>query len=472
VKRSWTRRTAELHGELSAIAKTDLRWWLLAGGAAAVEPWGEQGDYVISDATPTGDTFIGYPCPAPADPVADAIVRARAARTALRELDGELPAQPLAITLRTRHVAPRPANGGQRSTDHHTGGAAIAVPSALDVAAFAIGRHCVFGELDDPALDDAIAAVLAGATPLPWHGPTPFVCVSVGEDPIATARHAHRRAWRDGAGPWLGVGRAAGLATVSTCHLAVDGYGHARITGRIAELVQRHARPPVDAIVPPLPPIPGAIPLGVGWRALPQRAPRALPLAYALGRVLHQAVGRRDAKFSPTFQIPIAPGDRDDTLRIRRRVVAGVVSVRFDDGTPEPYEVFAERARLVLAREAAGHGLTTRLIAAARAAPAPLAWKRKSIGATRARWLDRFAEVIGGRACLSKITVDALLPASCAVSSPARLATPTDPLGGCVITILEDRDRSAITACGSGLAGTSTSATALIDQILELSQDP
>ena len=99
---------------------------------------------------------------------------------------------------------------------------------------------------------------------------------------------------------------------------------------------------------------------------------------------------------------------------------------------------------------------------------APLAWKRKSIGATRARWLDRFAEVIGGRACLSKITVDAPLPPSCAVSSPARLATPDDPLGGCVLTILEDARHSAITACGSGLAGTPAAANELLDELLAL----
>jgi len=466
MKRSWARRAAELHGELSAIAKTDLRWWLLAGGAAAVEPWGATGDYVVSDATPCADTFIGYPCPAPTDPIADAIARARAARIALRELDGELPDQPLAITLRTRSVVTR---GSNDRDDHHTGGAAVSEPSSLDVAAFAIGRHCVFGELDDPALPQAIAAVIAGATPLPWHGAVPFVCVSLGEEPVATARHAHRRAWRDGTGPWLGLGRAGDLATVSTCHLAVDGYGHARITGRIAELA---AASPVgtEAVeLPPLAPVAGAIPLGVGWRPLDHRAPRALSLAYALGRVLHRAAGRRDARFSPTFQLPIAPGDRDDPLRIRRRVIASVVSVRFDgDGIPEPFEVFAHRARQVLDREAAGHGLTTRLIAAARGTPAPLAWKRKSIGASRARWLDRFAEVIGGRACLSKITVDAPLPASCAVSSPARHATLTDPLGSCVITILEDRERTAITACGSGLAGTPASATALIDELLEL----
>jgi hypothetical protein len=467
--RSWARRAAELHGELSAIAKPDLRWWLLAGGAAVVEQWGEHGDYVMSDATPTGDTYIGYRTSIPADPIADAIARAMAARTALRELDDQLPEQPLAVTLRVGSMADHnePPNGSAQP-----GGAATIVPSALDVAAFVIGNRCAQIALDDPELPRRLAALLDGATPMRVPGPTPFVCVSIGDDHPDVARHGHRRAWRDGVGPWLGLGRCGeGIATVSTCHMVVDGYGHARIAGRIAELgTVPSAEPgaPRRAVLPALSPVSGAIPLGVAWRELPTR-PRALPLAYALGRVLHRAAGHRDAKFSPTFQIPIAPGDRSDPLRIRRRVVAGIVSVRFQGGQPEPFEVFAERARNVLAREAAGHGLWTRLVAAARGTPAPLAWKRKSIGATRAPWLDRFAQVIGGRGCLSKIHVDAPLPPSCAVSSPARLATPTDPLGSCVITILEDARRCAITACGSGtLAGTLASADALLDELLAL----
>jgi hypothetical protein len=266
-----------------------------------------------------------------------------------------------------------------------------------------------------------------------------------------------------GTGPWLGVGRSGGLATVSTCHLVVDGYGHARITARIAEQLRGQTFAPARLVLPALQPVADGIPLDTIWRELPYPAPRVLPLGYALGRVLHRIAGRREAPFSPTFQIPIAPGDRSDPLRVRRRVVPGILSVRFDHGTPEPFAVFEARARDVLAREAAGQGLSTRLLAAARGAPAPLAWKRKSIGATRARWLDRFAEVIGGRACLSKIAVDMAMPPSCAVSSPARLATPDDPIGGCVLTIVEDAQHSAITACGSGLAG-----TGVLDELLSL----
>jgi hypothetical protein len=454
--RAWARRTATLHGELAAIAEVDPRWWLLAGGAAVAEASPARAAYVISDAEPGADTFLGHAAPPPRDPIADAIARARAARIALRELDGALPEQPLAVTLRRN-------------------GETVLDPSALDTAAFAVGDRVLVADLDDPALPAQLAALVAGAAtgaatgpaapPPRGPGPVPFVCVSLGSDPIETARHAHRRAWAAGRGPWLGLGRAGELATVSTCHLVVDGYGHARIAARIAELA-----PPGPAgdspPLPPLAPVPGAIPLGIAWRELPIPAPRALPLAYALGGILHRRAGRREARFSPTLQIPVAPGRLDDPMRRRRRVHPAAVSVRFEDGAPEPYAAFEARARAILVRESQGAGLMSRLLAAARAAPAPLAWKRRGISANRPRWLDRFAEVIGGRACLSRILVDAPLAPTCAVSSPARLAAAADPLGACVITVVDDGARAAITACGSGLAGTSAGAADLIEELI------
>lgn len=435
--KGWARRTASLHGEMTAVAGTDPRWWLLAGGAAFAEPFAGREDYVRSDAAPGEDTFIGYAAPSPADPYADAITRARAARAALRALDGELPDQPLCVTVDRRD------------------GTSL-VPSTLEVAAFAIGSRVLVGHLDDPRLAEQLrrGESIAGA---------PFVCVSLGDDPIEVARHGHRRAWTDRGGPWLGLGRAGGLATVSTCHFVVDGYGHARIAGRIAEV-----RSPggANGHLPALAPVEGAVPLGVAWRPLAHPVAGALRMAYALGRVLHRRAGARDARFSPTFQIPIAPGDRADPLRRRRRGVPAIASVRFDAGKPEQFDVFAARTRAALEREARGSGLVTRLINAARAVPAPLAWKRRSVSATRPRWLDRFADVLGGRACLSRIHIDAPLPPSCAVSSPARMASPDDALGGCVITVLDDGTHAAITACGSGLAGDPRDADALLDELL------
>jgi len=475
VKRSWAQRAAELHGELTAIASDDPRWWLLAGGAAVAEPWRARPGYVVSDDEPSADTFIGYRAsPAPGidllrDPVRDAIDRARAARTALRELDGTLPDQPLAVTL---------------ARDDRT----ITEPSTLEAAAFAIGRSCLVAALDDPTLPHQLAAVLRGHAPAPWHGPTPFVCVSIGDDPIETARHGHRRAWRSGRGPWLGLGRTGELATVSTCHLAIDGYGHACLTGRIHALVAE-ARAASDRVVrttlsplpyltarnalhslPPLAPVAGAVPLGVAWQELAGPSLRALPLAYAVGRILHRAAHRPDARFSPTLQIPIAPGRPDDPERRRRRAMPAAVSVRFDGGVAEPYSTFEARARTVLDRETRGVGLCARLVAAARAAPTPLTWKRRGFSTSRPRWLDRVSDVLGGRACLSRIRIDSPIPSSCAVSSPSRYASAGDLLGACVVTVVDDGSRAALTVCGSGIAGTSATATLLLEEILALTE--
>jgi hypothetical protein len=432
--RSWARRTTELHDELAAIAEPDLRWWLVAGGAAAAEHRTPRAAYVISDAEPSADTFIGYRATA-ADPFTDAITRAKAARQAIRELDGTLPDQPLAVTV-------------DRSAS------AEIAPSTLDVAAFAIGDRVLLHRLDDPQLADKLRRNETSRG-------VPFVCVSIGNDPIEVARHGHRRAWTDRGGPWLGLGRAGDLATVSTCHFVVDGYGHARLAARIAEL-SNGGHGTNGSTLPGLAPVTAAIPLGVAWRELPYPPPRAIPMAYALGIVLHRRAGA-NGEFSPTFQIPVAPGDRNDSTRWRRRVVPALASVRFDSGEPEPFKIFDARVRDALAREAQGRGLCSRLLAATRAAPVPLAWKRRSASPSRPKWLDRFADVIGGRGCLSRIHVDAAMPAACAVSSPARLATDDDPLGGCVITVLDDGTRAAITACGSGRLG---EASALLDELL------
>jgi len=451
---AWARRTAELHRELAAIAEVDPRWWLVAGGVAAAETWARPDVYLACDAEPDADTFMGYRAAPPSDLVHDAITRARAARTVLRELDGQLPDQPLAVTI-----------------DQAAG--AQVVPSALDSAAFAVGDRCLIARLDDPALAAQLAAVLGGATPRPWRGAAPFVCVTVGDEPLDTVRHGHRRAWTTRGGPWLGLSRAGDLAVVSTCHLAVDGYGHARIAARVAALTAASrtavapgaAAAPIAA-APPLSPVAGAVPLAIAWRALPGPAPRVIPMAYTLGRILHRIAGRPGARFSPTFQIPVARGAKDDPMRLRRRIVSLTASVRFDGGAPEPFAAFEARLRDAIRREAAAHGLVSRLLAAARAAPIPLAWKRRSISAKRPRWFESFAEVIGGRALLSRIAVDAALPAMCAASSPARMATAEDPTGGCVITLIDDGVRSAITVAGSGFAGTPERAAQVIDELL------
>ena len=362
----WAKRTVGLHRELAAIAEVDPRYWLLAGGVAITEQWGRgEAVYLACDAEPDADTFMAYRAARPRDVVADAISRALAARTALLEIDRELPDQTLAVTI-------------DRASN------AAMLPSSLDVAAFAIGRSCVVARMDDPSLAVQLVAALDGSEPRRWSGAAPFVCVSIGDEPLETARHGHRRAWTDRGGPWLGLGRADELAVVSTCHLIIDGYGHARIAARIAELVT--SEPATNGHgARSLAPVAGAVPLAIAWRELPSPTPRAIPLAYDLGCLLHRHAGRRDARFSPTFQIPIARGAKDDPMRLRRRVVSATTSVRFADGAPEPFPIFEQRVREMIVREANANGLASRLLAAARGAPVPTAWKRKDISAKRPR---------------------------------------------------------------------------------------
>lgn len=454
---SWAHRTTDLHAELAGIVElhAEPAWWLFAGAVALAEGVRRRTTYVISDAAPTTDTFLGSHSPSVGDAIADAIARAHAARAAIRELDGELPEQPLAVAI---------------CRDTHTG--ARTERNDLGVAAFAIGDRCVLARLaDDIGDEQPLARRLAHAAHEPQAAGVPFVCVSLGDEPIETARHGHRRAWTDAGGPWLGLGRSGELALVSTCHLAIDGYGHAWLSSRIAA---HHARllplaPRGDAfVVPPLAPAPERVPLGIAWRPLPSPAPRALPLAYALGRLLHRTGGHPGAPFSPTFQIPIAPGERADPLRPRRRVVPSALSVRFASGEPEPFAAFAARARAILDREAVGRGLCARLLGVARAAPLSLTWKRAAFSTARPRWLDRLAEVVGGRACLSRIRTGFPLGPTCAVSSPARTGTDRDPIGACVVTVIDDGDAAAITVCGSGLTGTQAGAEAFLDDLLAL----
>ncbi|HEY6037140.1 MAG TPA: hypothetical protein VIV58_22830, partial [Kofleriaceae bacterium] len=306
---------------------------------------------------------------------------------------------------------------------------------------------------DDHTLAQDLAAILAN--PLaptrllkPLGDVTPFVCVTLGEEPLATARHGHRRAWLDegdlSRGPWLGLSRAAGMEVVSTSHMVVDGFGHAQL----AELTRKRKDVGVGVSVgvgdPEIPA--DAIALDIAFAELAE-SPRALDLAYRLGRALYRLAGNPTARFSPTFQIPIAPGARTDPDRFKRRVVPAICSVRFHHNAPESFAAFEARTRELLAREASGTGVSAHLLAAARGAPAPLAWKRRAVGPARPRWLESMANLIGGRGCVSKILGDPGL----AVSSPARLATELDPCGSFVVTVVPSGERSVMTVACSGI---------------------
>jgi hypothetical protein len=477
------RRGAELARLLEEVADVDWRnplWWALIGSAAAAERLGAPDVYLASDGEPSADTFMAFPAPRAgraAGAIGEAIALAHAAARALGALDGELPDQPLA-----------------RRIEHDAAGARAVPCGDPRRVAFVVGERAYLATLGDvPAREARLASELARAlrgdatdpdvlAPIEdrLDAPDAAIAAVVGDEPISTARHAHRRAWSRRGGPWLGVSRAGDHVIVSTCHMVVDGYGHAWLASEIARALDVRAIDPLaraaaaivdGADVPARVAPAGAEPLGIAWRRLPRTGARPTPFAtlgHALGQILHDDAGRPGARCSPTFQVPVAPGAPDDPARWRRRVVPALLSVRFPDGVPEPIETFAARARAAIAREASGTGLMARLAAAARAVPAPLAWKRRAVGGSaRPAVFAAAARVLAGRACLSVVRAGPELagaPPLAAASSPALPVSRRDPHGSCVVTVVDDRDGATVTVSGWGATGTARGAQDLLDR--------
>lgn len=525
-QKSAASRLVQFHDQLSEVVDPgDPRGWLLSGVAAlgsslsaslaAAFP-SRSIPYMISDAAPRQDTFMGYALPPPPDrasALVEAVLSAYAARQAVRALDGELPEQPLATTLDRR--------GAARSEPNDLRHAAFLLDGQVRLAD--LGPEPAAPGLDGPALAARLAALVrALAAPSgsllrrpSASSPVPFACICIDEELRAYLRHSARHAWVDSRGPWLGLGRAGELRAVATSHFAVDGYGHAWLTAAIAEasagLGHRYREPLLAELLslaavpapsassasrtlrstlrstlspPLLGPPPGRAPrvwpalgdgelpapLGIATRTLPSPSPRITPLAYRFGQLLARALPATPGAPPPTVFIPIAPGDRSDPLRVRRRVSAVVVSVRpsdSDPARPEPYPQFAARAAAAFAAEASGQGIHGVLHRAAASLPLPLRWKRELIGNYRPRWLGALPAALGGRACLSSIRMsERRLPPLVAVSCPVLLPTALDPIGGCVVTILDDGHQATITASGAGLAGTDAAAAALLDELL------
>lgn len=425
----------ELIDELADVDWRDPAWWALLGAARLAEGFaalrGVPATYLSSDAEPSSDTFMGWPAARPArlcDAIATAIVSARAAARAITELDGTLPDQPLRVSILAGHTS--------------------SLIPASPQAVFIIGTSRLVHDLATPplTLSEALARSSQGAA---WESTgAPLMAVVVGDHAPSVARHLHRRAWTRAGGPWLGLGHAGDLAIASTCHLVVDGYGHAELARRIAEPdATLHAQLSAaaraicgDAPVPPLPPLAAAPSLSVAYRRVPQ-LPRFATMAYELGRLLHTP----PARFSPTIQVPVAPGAPDDPQRFRRRVVTALLSVRFPDSQPEPLDAFTARAHAAIAREARHAGLLSRLLAATAALPIPLALKRHALVGARAPRLHGPVEVLAGRSSLSVLRGSPLV----AISSPGLVVPPDDPRTTSVITAVGDMVSVASTGAGT-----------------------
>lgn len=443
------RELAALVDEFAPPAwRRDPAWWALLAAAAVAEPRGRRGPapYLISDARPDADTYMAAivaPLRDPSAWVAWAVAAAHAAVDAVARLDGTLPDQPLAVAI--------------ARVDGHAVVRPLAQPRRVG---FAIGDRVLSGLLDrrGPAYDGDLARALARAlagepSQLVADGPPPQVVIALGDDATAWLRHGHRRAWRDGGGPWLGVARAGELLAVSTCHLVVDGYGHALLTEAIADAaVPAALHVPVVAALPPLVAVRGEA-LDVAWAAAP--ACGAIAGAYALGRVLHRR-GDPRALRSPPLQLPVAPGARDDDTRRGRRVRPALLSVRFPDSRPEPLAVFATRARAAIAREAAGAGLATRLLTGLTGVPMPLALKRRALAAGPSRLLRGPEQHLAGDACLSLLRHTGAAPLVAVSAPPPQIPRSR---GSAVVTIIHAATGSLTTVATTG----PWSARALLD---------
>lgn len=485
-------RLWQLHDQLAEISDArDPRGWILSGLAALGDWLPERpSPYLISDATARQDTFMAYERPAADDrasAIVEAVLAAYAARRALRALDGELPEQPLATTLDRRGPARTVASELTHAAFLLDGQAWIAAlgPEAGHEAAFSsmLALVCALAGRADAAAAGAVATPRLAR--LDASAVIPFVTVGLDEEEPAYLRHVHRHGWSGERGPWLGLGRSGRLRAVSTSHFVLDGYGHAWLAAAIAagqeELARRYRASLLAALVeepgqprslfgpPPgrAPRLPGLPPpLGVAYRSLPVPSPRVTPLAYRFAQLLARRLGT--GAHSPTVFIPIVPGDRRDPLRLRRRVSAAVISVRSDDRGFEPYEPFAARLARTIAAEASGAGILATMHRAAANLPLPLRWKREVIGSHGGRWLGELPAALGGRGCLSSIRMRELAaPPLIAISSPVLLPSEVDPIGGCIVTIVDDGHHATISAAGAGLAGSDGEASALLDELLD-----
>jgi hypothetical protein len=477
---------AELVDELADASWWHPAWLALAGGTALLEalarwkPDRLEDDvysaYLAANGSPRSDTFMARDRRERDDSTAAAIGRAvlaaSAAAGAVRELDGRLPGQPLAVALRRDGGGLRraPLPDGRRAAFVTPAGRFLAELGDLDALARDLGAACA-ARPPGPRLRAFEPDALPQAS----------VAADLAPQALPIARHLHRRAWTPSGGPWLGVGRTAALDLVTTCHLAVDGYGHALLARRVFDALDDRAQ--LERLVaaareglggagetlPDAGTLDGALPLGFAAEVVDAAAVRFPRLTYALGRTL-DALSPSRSRFTPTFSVAVAQGERDDPQRRLRRVAFVALSLRRHDGELEGFEAFRERLRAAVAAESTRPGLLMRTLAATATAPLPRALRRRLLASEGrpSRWVPP-VEVLAGRASLSLIRhpPDERAPAPLyAASSPGLLATRGDPLGSFVITIVDHGTRCTVSLDGIGLTGSDAGARQVLERYL------
>ncbi|MFK7987588.1 MAG: hypothetical protein AB8I08_16330 [Sandaracinaceae bacterium] len=336
---------------------------------------------------PSADTFMATPVTRGDDSLHRAAARAVRVAKTLRALDEHAPDQRCVTTLRNdggwlrAEPLPRPASP-------HDG--PVPIVFLIDGAAWMRAVRpddevsAVREALADPSRH-LIAVDRAAREPTP----SPAV-VSVSPVPPRFARSFHRLAWSRGGGPWMGVADCPPVGVVSTCHAAVDGYVHTKVTdGVLAEDARATDAP--WRFEPPSQSLSwrGDRPPEVGFAACVLRPrPRFARALHRFAILLDREMGAPGTTRSTPLHIPLAPGVASDDSRWRRRPLYGLFALTKEDAdTHESLDAMAGRLPTWLTREASGRGLLTRTLRATLELPVP-PWARRRLIARRP-WMDR-----------------------------------------------------------------------------------
>jgi len=479
--RALGRAKEEIRALFEEITEVDWQrpeWRLVVSYLAASEVLGRRAfspeaavDAYVSalgaNSTEMADTFMAAAASPPPSVlearIARAVRRARAVVDTLDALGGVSDDQRLAriLTRRRGWLVPERLAAGEASV------------------AFIVGRRALIAQLDSgrgtdwlerALLDEARGrrselSVVDETSPLATRA-----AVAIAIDPVEpeAARSFHRRAWTRGGGPWMGVADCAPFAVVSTSHVAVDGYVHAKVVDRVLEQVDRvvaFGAPRTFALSSER-----AASVGFAACRVP-RVPRFAAALHAFAAVLDRHAGRRGSALSVPFHVPIAPGAASDDARWRRRPLYGILALAKGNGLLESRAELAARLPDWIAREAAGSGLLTRFLRATLELPAPRGLRRFLLA--ERGWTDRLApaRVLTGGGYLSWMRFEPGEAPARPIYPSAIPSFATDR-GGAGLSVVVGASELAVGLTTSGSLGTSEAATRFLSEwVRELGEE-